>query len=99
MKKQKVVFWMKRQDKNSEKQLNEVEISNLPGKGFRIMIVKMIQDLGKTVEKMEEMFYYGPRRTNKQINNTLEGISNRIAETEEWINDLEDRMMEVTARK
>ena len=33
------------------------------------------------------------------MNNILEGISNRIAEAEEWINDLEDRMMEVTARK
>ena len=28
----------------------------LPGKEFRIMIVKMIQDLGKTMEKMQEMF-------------------------------------------
>ena len=33
------------------------------------------------------------------MNNTLEGINSRITEAEEWINDLEDRMMEVTARK
>ena len=43
---------MKEQDKNPEKQLNEVLFSgrligNLPEKEFRIMIVKMIQDLGK----------------------------------------------------
>ena len=38
---------MKKQDKTSEKQLNEVEIGNLPEKEFKIMIVKMIQDLGK----------------------------------------------------
>ena len=56
MKKQKVVFRMKGQDKTPEKQLNEVEIGNLPEKEFRIMIVKMIQDIGKTVEKMQEMF-------------------------------------------
>ena len=30
------------------------------------------------------------------MNNTLEGI-NRITEAEEWINDLEDRMVEITA--
>ena len=51
---------MKEQDKTSEKQLNEVEMGNLPEKEFRIMIVKMIQDLGKImkakIEKMEEMF-------------------------------------------
>ena len=32
---------MKEQDKIPEKQLNEVEIGNLPEKEFRIMIVKM----------------------------------------------------------
>ena len=47
---------MKGQDKTPEKQLNEVEIDNLPEKEFRIMIVKMIQDLGKTMEKVQEMF-------------------------------------------
>ena len=56
MKKQKVMSQMKGQDKTPEKQLNEVEIGNLPEKEFTIMIVKMIQDLGKTMEKMQEMF-------------------------------------------
>ena len=46
---------MKGQDKTSEKQLNEVEIGNLPEKEFR-MIVKMIQDLRKRMEKMQGMF-------------------------------------------
>ena len=45
----------KGQDKIPEKQLNEVEIGNPPEKEFRIMIVKMIQDLGKIMEKMQEM--------------------------------------------
>ena len=51
---------MKEEEKNPEKQLKEVEIGNLPEKEFRIMIGKMIQDLGKRmeakVEKMQEMF-------------------------------------------
>ena len=47
---------MKGQDKTPEKQLNEVEIGKLPERKFRIMMVKMIQDLRKTMEKMQEMF-------------------------------------------
>ena len=51
---------MKEQEKNPQEQRNEEEIGNLPEKEFRIMIVKMIQDLGKRmeakIEKMQEMF-------------------------------------------
>ena len=56
MKKQKVLPQMKGQDKIPEKQQNEVEIGNLAENDFRIIIVKMIQDLRKTMEKMKEMF-------------------------------------------
>ena len=68
------------------------------------MIVKIIQDLGKRmrakIEKMQEMFTKDVAELkNKQTerNNTLEGINSRITEAEEWINDLEDRMVEITA--
>ena len=37
---------MKEQDKSPEEQLNELEISNLHEKDFRVMIVEMTQDLG-----------------------------------------------------
>ena len=47
---------MKGQDKTPEKQPNEVEIGSLPGKQFRIRMVKMTEDLGKIMEKMQEMF-------------------------------------------
>ena len=60
MKKQKVMSQMKGQGKTPEKQLNEVEIGNLPEKEFRIKTVSLIQDLGKgmeaKIEKMQEMF-------------------------------------------
>ena len=42
-----ILSQMKGQDKNSEKQLNEVKLGNLPEKEFRIMIVKIIQGLRK----------------------------------------------------
>ena len=102
---------MKEQDKTPEKQLNEVEIGNLPEKQFRIMIAKIIQDLRirmeAKIEKMQEMFNKDLKELkNKQtqMNNTitemktsLEGISSRITEAEERISDLEDRMVEFTA--
>ena len=105
------MYQMKEQDKTTEKQLNEVEIGNLPEKEFRIMIVKMIQDLRKRmearIEKMQEMFNKDLEELkNKQteMNNTitemkttLEGINSRITEAEERISDLEDRMLEFTA--
>ena len=102
---------MKEQENPPEKQLNEVEICNLPEKEFRIMIVKMIQDLGKTmdakIEKMQEMFNKDLEELkNKQaeMNNaitemktTLEGINSRITKAEERKSDLEDRMVEISA--
>ena len=56
MKKQKVMSQMKGQDKTPDKQLNEVQIGNLPEKEFRITIEKVTQDLRKTMKKMQEMF-------------------------------------------
>ena len=35
--------------------------------------------------------------TITEIKNTLEGTNSRITETEEWISELEDRMVEITA--
>ena len=97
MTKQKVMSQMKGQDKTPEKQLNELEIGNFPEKEFKIMIVRMIQDLRKTMEKKQEMFTNNlVKLKNKQteMNNTLEGINSRITETEERINDLENRKNE-----
>ena len=55
-----------------------MEIGNLPEKEFRIMIVKMIQDLGKRmeakIEKMQEMLSEDLEELkNKQteMNNTI----------------------------
>ena len=44
------MYQMKEKDKISEKQLTEVEIGNFPEKEFRIMIVKVIQELGRRME-------------------------------------------------
>ena len=65
------------------------------------MVVKMVQDLRKRMEEMQEMFTNDLELKNKQIemNTTLEGINSRITEAEEWTSDLEDRMVEITTAK
>ena len=55
MRKQRVLFQLKGQDKTPEKQVNEENIGNLSEKEFRIMIMKMIQDLGNRMEKIQEI--------------------------------------------
>ena len=50
------------------------------------------------MEKMQEMFTKDLEELkNRQMSATLEGINSRITEAEEWINDLEYRMVEINA--
>ena len=71
------------------------------------MTVKMIQNLGKRMEKIQEAFNKDleelkskqtmMNNTINEILNSLEGINSRITEAEEQISDLEDRTVEFTA--
>ena len=81
-----------------------MKTGNLPEKEFRIIIVKMIQDLGKIMEakiekiqKVATKNLQGLRNKQTEVNDTLEEINSRITEGEEQVNDLEDRMVEITA--
>ena len=47
---------MKEQGKNPPDQRNEEEIGSIPEKEFREMIVKMSQNLGNRMEKIQEKF-------------------------------------------
>ena len=97
---------MKEQDQNTLDLTNEEEIRSLPEKEFRIMIVKMIQNLGNRMQKIQETFNKDleelkskqteMKNTINEIKNTLEGINSRITEAEERISDLEDKMVEIT---
>ena len=95
---------MEEQSKNPPDQTNEEEIGSLPEKEFRIMIVKMIQNLGNRMEKIQETFNKDLEEQNSkqtmmndttsEIKNSLEGINSRITEAEERISDLEDKIVE-----
>ena len=97
---------MKEQGKNPPDQTNEEEIGSLPEKEFRVVIVKMIQNLGNRIEKIQETFNKDREElkskqtvmnnTINEIKTSLEGINSRISEAEEWISDLEDKIEETT---
>ena len=46
----------KEQGKNLQDQINEDKIGNIPEKEFRVMRVKMIQNLRNRMEKIQETF-------------------------------------------
>ena len=72
---------MKEQTRNTEVQINEEEIGKLPEKQFRIMIVKIIQNLENKVEKMQESF-----------NKNLEELKNKHTETNNTITEIKNTL-------
>lgn len=42
---------MRKQDKTSGKNINEKEISNLHDKEFKVMVIKMITELGRRMDE------------------------------------------------
>ena len=97
---------MKEQGKNPPDRTNEKEIGSLSEKEFRVMIVKVIQNHGNRMEKIQETFNKDleelkrkqtmMNNTINKIKNSLEGINNRINEAEEQISDLENKIVEIT---
>ena len=63
--------------RNTEVQINEEEIGKLPEKEFRIMTVKLIQNLENRMEKMQE-----------SIHKDLEEIKNKYTETNNKITEI-----------
>ena len=70
---------MKEQTRNTEFQINEEEIGKLPGKEFRIMIVKMIKNLENKMEKMQE-----------SMNKDLEELKNKHTEKNNTITEIKN---------
>ena len=77
MRRQRNTQQLKEQGKNPPDQTNEEEIGSQPEKEFRVMIVKMIQNLGNRMKKIQETFNKDlEERKSKQVmmNNTINEI-------------------------
>ena len=57
---------------------------------------KMQELMNKDLEKVKNK-HTETNSTITEIKNTLEGINSRISEAEEWISELEDKMVEITS--
>ena len=69
------------------------------GKRMEANIEKKQEMFTKDLEKLNNNNNNKNKKKKKQaeMDNILEGINSRITEAEEQINDLEDRMVEITA--
>ena len=78
-----------------------MDISNIPDRQFKIMIIKILIVLQKRVEesvrpltKRLKRNYQRLRTQYMKLKIQLDGINNRLDEAEEQIGDLEDNVME-----
>ena len=109
MKRQRNTQQVKEHEKCPPSQTKEEEIGNLPEKEFRIMIIKMIQNLENKMElqinsletkteKIQELFNKDLEEIKKsqlQMNNAMNEIKNTLEGTKSRITEAEDRISEV----
>ena len=108
MKRQRNTQQVNEQEKCPPNQTKEEEIGNLPEKEFRIMIVKMIQNLEikmesqiNSLEKMQERFNKDLEEIKKSqyiMINAINEIRNTLEATNSGILEAEDRISEIEDR-
>ena len=73
---------MKEQDKAPEEELNEGELDNQPKKEFRVMIVKMIQKLGRKmdaqIDKLGVFNRENIKNNQTELNNKITEVKNTL---------------------
>ena len=89
--------------KSQKKNLNEMKISNLLNKKFQLMIINLLNKLGRRRDEHNEKFNKELENIKNQtelkniiteIKNAPEGINNILDDAEKEINELEDRVVE-----
>ena len=100
---------MREKGKTPENQLSNEEILSLQEKDFRLLMLKMMQDIGNKLEaKMDnlqetltkeiqdiKLKQEEMQNTITEIKNSLEAANSRIQEAEERISEVEDRLVEI----
>ena len=91
---------MKKQDKATAGDLSETDISSMPDREFKAMIIRAPNEFGKRVEDMRETLNTEIRNSIAKVKgsinemrNRLDGMYPRMEEAEEQINDLENTVM------
>ena len=71
---------MKEQIKTPEKELNEMEISNLSDAEFKTLVIRMLKELSE--------YLSGIKKTQQEMKNNLQGNNSKVDEAKNQINDL-----------
>ena len=89
MRRQSNMAQMKEQIKTPEKELNEMEISNLPEVEFKPMFIRMFKERSEDLSSIKKT-QLETKDSLIEIKNILQG-NNRMDEAENQINDLEHK--------
>ena len=86
---------MKGQIKTPEKELNEMEISNLSDAGFKTLVVRMLKELSEDLNSMKKI-QSEMKDALIETKNNLQGNNSRMDEAKNQINDLEHKEAKTT---
>ena len=81
---------MKEQTKTPEKELNEMEKSNLSDAEFKTLVIRMLKELNEDLSSIKKT-QSETKGTVIEIKNNLQGNSSRVDEAKSQINDLEHK--------
>ena len=98
MRRQRNMTQMKEQIKTPEKELNEMEISNLSDAEFKTLVRRMLKELSEDLSSIKKI-QSETKDTLIEIKNNLQGNNSRMDEAENQINDLEHRQPIGTTRR
>ena len=79
---------MKEEVKTPEKELNEMEISNLSDAEFKTPFIRMLKELSEDLSGIKRT-QSETKATISEIKNNLQGHNNRVDEAKNQIKDLE----------
>ena len=81
---------MKGQIKTPNKELNEMEISNVYNAEFKMLVIRMLKELSEDISDIKNV-QSEMKDTLIEIKNNLLGNNSRVDETEIQINDMEHK--------
>ena len=91
MRRQRNMTQMKEQIKTPEKELNEMEISNLSDVEFKTLVIRMLKEISKDLNSIKKI-QAEAKDTLIEIKNNLQGNNNRVGEAKNRINDMEHKV-------
>ena len=88
MRRQRNMVQMKEQNRIPEKELNEMQISNLLDAEFKTLVIRMLKELSVDLSSIKKI-QSETKDSLIEVKNNLQGNNNRVDEAENQSNDLE----------